>query len=194
MGKLVPEWRLREVRNIADALAFRAGCCPVSRFLMLAEKKYLEANAHIRLLVHPGLSVGEARTFIQKFKATNIDAKYPVDLFEVTIYFNGDLTSKENWEKTSRDIVQQLGWVIFFSPAGSPAARDIVEGADQEAFLEIFVDEVLKEHPFTLDTTRPRFTLAKLEQIVKEELHPKTEEVLQHMSKLLLPYLGPDGW
>lgn len=56
------------------------------------------------------------------------------------------------------------------------------------------MDEVLKEHPFTLDSTRPRFTLAKLRQIVEEELSPQTKEVLTQMPKLLRPYLGPDGW
>jgi len=191
MAKLVPEWRLREIRNIADALAYRAGCCPVSRFLMLAEEKYLKPNAHIRLIIHPGLEVGEATSYVQHLReAKNIDVGYSVDLFEVTICFNGDLTSKENWEKTTRGIVKELGRVIFFSPA----ARRVEVAVNEEAFLEDFLDEVLKEHPFTLDSTRPRFTLAKLREIVKEELNPKTREVLPHMAKLLQPYLGPDGW
>ena len=191
MGQLVPEWRLREICNIADSLAYRAACCPVSRLLMIAEEKYLKPGAHIRLLIHPGLKVGEANTYIQRMQGAKcIDADYQVNLYEVTIYFNGDLSSKRNWEKTTRSIVKELGWAIFFSPA----ARWEVLARDQEAFLKRFVKAVLKEHPFSLHSTRPRFTLAKLRQIIEEELNPKTKEVLPHLPKLLQRYLGPDGW
>lgn len=191
MGKLVPEWRLREIRNIADTLAYHAACCPVSRLLTLAEEKYLKPGAHIRLLIHPGLKVGEANTYIQHLEGAKcVDAGYTANLFEVTIYFNGDLTSKTNWERTTRAIVKQLGWVIFFSPV----ARLQVLARDEEKFLKNFVDEVLEELPFKFDISRPRFTLAKLQAIVKDELNPKAREVLPHVPKLLRPYLGPDGW
>lgn len=191
MGKLVPEWRLREIRNIADTLAYHAACSPVSRLLMLAEEMYLKLGAHIRLLIHPGLKVGEASTYMQRLQGAKcIDADYQVTLTEITIYFNGDLSSKKNWEKTTRAIVKELGWVIFFSPA----ARWQVLARDKEAFLKAFVDAVLREQPFSFDAPRPRFTLAKLRQIVEDELNPKTKEVLPYLRKLLRRYLGADGW
>jgi hypothetical protein len=191
MGQLVPEWRLREIRNIADTLAYRAACCPVNRLLMLAEEKYLKPGAHIRLLINPRLKIGKAKTYIQHLKSAKcIDADYEVNLYEVTIHFNGDLSSKINWEKTTRAIVKELGWVIFFSPA----ARWQVLARNKKAFLESFVDAVLKEHPFTLAAIRPRFTLAKLRQIVEDELDPRAKEVLPHLAKLLRQYLGPYGW
>lgn len=191
MGRFVPQWRLREVRNIADALAYRAACCPVSRLLMLAEGKYLWPCAHIQLLVDPGLKVGEASSYVQVMQGARcVGTEFEVNLFEATIYFNGDLTSKKNWEKTTRSIVKELGWVIFFSPA----ARYQVLPRDEKRFLRVFVDAVLSGFQFKVDSTRPRFTLAKLRQIVEEELNPQAKEVLEYMPKLLRPYLGPDGW
>lgn len=191
MIKSVPEWRLREIRNIADALAYRAASCPVNRFLMLAEEKYLKDGAHIRLRIHPNMKVGQADTYIQYLRGAEYGVGgYTADLFEVTIYFNGDLSTREKWEKTRIAIVRELGWVIFFSFA----ARRIEIGISEKVLLKIFVGEVKKKHPFTLDSTRPRFRLVKLQQIIQDELDPRAREFLSVMPKLLRPYLGPDGW
>jgi len=158
---------------------------------MLAEKKYLKLGAHIRLRIQAGLKDGEVKTYIQNFeKSECVDANYSVDLFKVTIFFNGDLSTREKWERTRRAIVRELGCVIFFSDA---AKRQLISDNEEE-LLGLFVEAVIDVHPFNLDSTRPRFRLVKLQQIVEEIMNPKAREVLPYLPKLLRSYLGPDGW
>lgn len=193
---LVSAWRLREIRNIADSMVNLAGCCPVGRLVISAEKKYLKSTAHIRLFIDPKLNVGEAYHYIQILK----DAKYgdsphsKVNLINVTIYFNSDTTTRYKWRKTARAIVRQLGLVIFFSSAVE--RQVIVESEEEkEKLIEYFVNRVLRKLPFASENTnRPRLMLAHLQEIVKRDMHKGTKEVLPHMQKLLMPYLGPDGW
>lgn len=191
MVKRVPEWRLMEIRNIAEVLAYSAARCEVNRFLVLAEEKYLKPNTRIRLRIHPGMKAGQVDSYVQCLKGAKYAVgSYPVDLYEVTIYFNGDLSTRKKWDGNRRAVVRELGGVIFFSSA----ANRIEIGVNEEAFLKVFVDAVMKEHPFTLGSARPRFRLVKLQQIVEEVLSPKAREVLSYVPKLLRPYLGPDGW
>lgn len=195
MGKLISEWRLREIVNIADVMAFRAALCPVNRLLALSEEKYLKPGAHIRLFIHPGLKLGEATHYIQHLKeAKNVDGRFTVDLYEATIFFNGNLHNEATWKKTMRAIVQQLGAIIFFSPA---AKRQVLvsDKQGQAKLIKVFVEEILKLHPFGLEDVRSKFTLAKLQRIIETEFDPEAKmELLPYLDKLLRRYLGPDGW
>ncbi|MCK4291970.1 MAG: hypothetical protein KAY65_02140 [Planctomycetes bacterium] len=193
---LVPVWRLREVRNIAESMAYRAGCCPVARLVNVAEREYLKPTAHIRLFIDPKLNVSHAYYYLQVLKnvQSEDDPGSKSDLIEVTICFNGDITTKYKWGKTARAIVTELGRVIFFSRAAK--RRVLAENEeDEKKLIEYFVNCVLRKHPFAFDNTnRPRLMLAHLQEIVKRDMHKKTKEVLPHIQKLLMPYLGPDGW
>lgn len=195
MGKLIPEWRLREIRNIADSIAFHSSNYPASILVNLAEEKYLKPSTHIRLFIHPGLKIGEALHYVQHFKkAKDVYAEYEVDVFQVTIYFNGDLTTVKGWKKTMRAVVRELGWVIFFSPA---AKRPMVVRGEEEQveMVKIFTNKVLEGHLFAFSSSRPRFTLAKLREIVEKEFSTEAgKEILPYLAKFLRPYLGPDGW
>jgi hypothetical protein len=190
---LVPVWRLREIRNIADTIAYRAALCPGARLAIVAEREFLKQTAHIRLFIDPKLKLGEAYHYIQILRnATYGDAPHSkVDLIEVTICFNGELTTRHKWRETSRAIVRELGKVIFFSKA---AKRQVVV-KNERKFIEDFVNYMTKKLPFAFDTTnRPRLMVAYLREIVNRYLHRKTREVVPHIQRLLAPYLGPDGW
>jgi hypothetical protein len=189
---LIPVWRLREIRNIADTMAYRAAHCPVGRLAMVAEKNYLKDNAHIRFLVDPKLKIDGAYHYIQILKnAEHGSMRYKTDLIKVTICFNGDLSTKSNWRKTSAAILTQLAQIIFFSEA----TKRLVVVADEQQFINDFVNYVLKKHPFKFDSTnRPRLMYAHLQEITKKDLHKKTKMVLRDMKRLLMIHLGPDGW
>ena len=190
---MVPIWRLREIRNIADSISYRAALCPVARLAVVAEREYLKPTAHIRLFIDPKLKLGEASHYIQILRnATYGETPHSrVNLIEVTIYFNGDLTTRRKWRETSRAIVRELGKVIFFSNA---AKKQVVEN-NEGKFVEDFVGYIMKKLPFVFDTTnRPRFMVAHLREIVNRYLHRKTREIVPNIQKLLNPYLGPDGW
>ena len=190
---MIPVWRLREIRNIADSMVYRAACCPVGRLAIVAERGYLKPTAHIRLFIDPKLKVGGAYHYIQVLKNATYadDPTSKANLIEVTICFNGDLTTRGKWTKTMRGILREIGDIIFFSDA---AKRPVVD-QHHETLIDKFVKWVLKNHPFRVDTTnRPRLMLAHLQEIVRHDLYEQTREVLPHMQRLLMPYLGPDGW
>jgi len=189
----IPLWRLREIRNIADSMVYRAALCPVGRLVIAAEKEYLRPNAHIRLLIDPTLPRGDAYHYIQILKNARYSSNpsEKADLIEVTICFNGDLRTKEIWKKTMRSTVKELGQIIFFSPA----AKRILVSQDPEKLVSKFVNCVLKNHPFSFkSTTRPRLMLAHLLEIVKHDLSKETREILPHVRGLLMSFLWPDGW
>lgn len=196
MRKLVTAWRLREIRNMADSIAYRAAQSAIATLVVVAEKKHLKPTAHIRLFIDPKLNAGEAYHYIQICK----NARYgddltssKADLIEVTICFNGDLSSLEKRRKTNRAILKELGKVIFFSDAAKRKLA-IRDSETENAIIKEFVDEIMKKHALIIESSRSRFTLAELDQIVKQNLHTQTRQVLRHMQKLLMPYIGPDGW
>lgn len=190
---MIPVWRLRQIRNIADTVAYRAACCPFATVLMVTEAELLKPEAHIHLVINPSLEAGEAQNYIVFTDASHALSKSPVRLIRVIIYFSGDLTTKEGWEKAARAVAEQLAWVAFFSEA---AKRQVLcaTQAEQQQVVSAFVEVIMRERCFEFEATRPRFTLAKLRQIVRHDLHRAAKTVEPHVQSLLLPYLGPDGW
>jgi len=192
MDPLVSQWRLREIRNLADTIAFRAACCPLATVVTVAEAKYLKPEAHIRLVINPSLPPGEAGHYVQMLEGEDPESAGPVTLIRVVIHFNADLTSKEGWKAGARAVSEELGQVVFFSEA---ARRPLVcPAADRRKVVAAFAEEILSRRMKEFEATRPRFSLAKLREIVRHDLHPASRELEPHLQKLLLAYLGPDGW
>jgi|GEM_PF-5608885 len=92
MSNSIPLWRLHEIRNIADTIAFRAAYCPVPAEAMALERKLLKPEAHVHLVVDSKLEPGEAIHYVQKRKGAVrvVDGK-SVNLVQVIICFNADL-------------------------------------------------------------------------------------------------------
>ncbi|MGB2824404.1 MAG: hypothetical protein WBF17_25740 [Phycisphaerae bacterium] len=193
MDPLVAEWRLRGIRNLADTLAFRAACCPLATVVTVAEAKFLKPEAHIRLVINPRLSPGEAGHYVQMLPGEDPESRAPVTLIRVVIHFNADLTHKEGWQAGARAVAEELGWIVFFSEA---AKRPVVceSEAEERKVVAAFAEEIVSRRIREFEATRPRFSLAKLRDIVRHDLHPASRELEPHLQKLLLGYLGPDGW
>lgn len=193
MHSLVPLWRLREIRNAADTLAFRAACCPLAVVAIVSESKLLKPEAHIRLAVNPRLDLGEAISYVQKIKVNNPNDNSQFTVYKATICFNGDLTTKAGWKEAAQAVARELAEVAFFTPA---AKRQLVcrSAAEKNQVIKTFADAIVNARLSEFGIPRPRFSLAKLREIVTEDLRPAARELEPHIRRLLLPHLGPDGW
>jgi len=193
MDPLVPVWRLREIRNLADSIAFQAACYPLATVVTIAEAKLLKPAAHVRLVINPHLSVGEAGHYIQMLEGVDPESQACVTLIEVTIHFNADLTSKEGWQAAARAVAEELGWIVFFSDA---AKRPFVCGskAEERKLVAAFAEEIVSQRVTETEAIRPRFSLARLREIIREEFRPASRVLEPHLQGLLSQYLGPDGW
>jgi len=198
MIQRIPLWRLREIRNIADTIAFRAAHCPVPAEAMALESKLLKPEAHIHLMIDPKLEHGEAIHYVQKRKgAVRIKDGASVDLVRVTICFNADLSTIAGWRKAARAVLEQLAWVGFFSEEAALRPCASTSDSEEEQMVDAFVDRTMERTDRQFGAARPRFTLARLNQLV-EEADGFTEllkqEIRPHFQRLLSSYLGADGW
>jgi hypothetical protein len=64
--KTIPVWRLREIRNIADTITFRAACCPLAAVVLVTERRLLKPLAHIRMVINPSLKPSDTHFYIQQ--------------------------------------------------------------------------------------------------------------------------------
>ncbi len=188
----VPAWRFKEIQNIADSTVFRASFCPIGRMVLIAENEYLKLNSHIRLMVDPTMPLGTARKEIAVSDKKGVSGpitEAPCTFHEVAIYFNGDIGTKKNWDELTRALLRVLGEIIFFSDA----AKRLVVVSDEAKFLDKFVENVMTSQPFAIRTVRPRFYLARLKDIIENEMRDSAPEMLPHLQRFLWSYLGPDG-
>lgn len=197
MAQRIPLWRLREIRNIADTIAFRAAHCPVPAEAMALESKLLKPEAHVHLVVDPKLEPGNAIHYVQKRdRAVRIEDGTSADLIRVIICFNANLGTMAGWRKAARAVLEQLAWVGFFSEAALRPYAATSKRQEQQ-MVDAFVEEVMRRTDRQFGAARPRFTLARLHEIVEEgEAFTKLlkQDIRPHFQRLLSPYLGADGW
>lgn len=187
MAQAIPLWRLREIRNIADTIVFRAACCPLAAVILVTEKRYLKPNAHIFPCIDGNLCVDEARSYVQEIPLKGGDKE-----IRAIIYFNGDLTTKRKWRATARALLEQLGHIALFSEAAKRREAERSEAYVRGA-VDAFVDEMMKLRGDDYAAYRPRFPLALLRDLVERQFRPGSH-LKEHMQRLLWPYLGPYGW
>lgn len=200
-NNLIPQWRLQEIRNVADTVVARAAYCLVGRPAQIAGNELLKKFSHIRLCLNPRMKLGTAKTHIKTLENIKPEPEFhwlSISCFySITIQFNGNIDTKDGWIATCRALVKELGRVIFFSDASEKRIENLTP-SEKRRFLESFADEVVKKLPFTFNDARPRFTLAKLRDIVGNELEPHNgntcaQQVMPFLQTLLWPYLGHDG-
>ena len=189
MSQSIPLWRLREKRNLADTIAFRAAHCPVPAETMALEKTLLKPDAHIHLVVDANRPAGSAGYYLQKATRTGAAA------IRVTVHFTANLGTMAGWRQAARAVLEQLASVAFFSEASRHTY--LVEPELEQPMIDAFVERVMQRTDRQFAAARPRFTLARLNEIVEEgeeftEL--RKQEISSHFQRLLAPYLGADGW
>ncbi len=188
MAEVIPLWRLREIRNIADTIVFRAACCPLAAAILITEKRFLKPNAHICPYIDGSLRVGDARSYVQVISLDEGEEE-----IRAVIYFNGDLTTKRKWRATARAVVEQLGYVALFSEAALRPELNRSRAYESRCVDE-FVDEMMDLRGDDFAAYRPRFSLALLTDLVERQFGRESQYLKEHMQRLLWPYLGPYGW
>ena len=188
MAKKIPLWRLREIRNIADTIVFRAACCPLAAVFLVTEKLFLKPNAHIVPQIDGSLGLGQARSYVQEIMLDGGEKE-----IHVIIHFNGDLSTKQNWRATARAMLEQLGHVVLFTNAA--LRPGVVSNPEEERkCVDAFVEEMMKLRGDDYAAYRPRFPLAFLNDLVEQRFSPASKYLKEHIQRLLWPYLGPYGW
>lgn len=200
-SKFIPEWRLQEIRNIADTVVARAVSCLIGRLAAIAENELLKNYSHIRLCLNPRLKPGTAKGKVRVFENVECRSEHHLfrakHFFSVTIQFYADIGTKDGWMRTSRALVRELGKVIFFSEASKKEIKGLSPN-EKLKFLNDFLEEILSRQPFAFDAARPSFTIAKLRDIIENDLDRYNsasckQEVWPSLQRLLFLYLGHDG-
>lgn len=185
-SNLVADWRFKEIQCIAQATVARAEYCLIGRLAAIAEKQFLKTHSHILFYVDPSLNLGEAKSKVAKMNMETDDGDHMI-YYRIIIRFNGEMSTKNKWDATSRALLNELGKIIFFSKAtkdrGEVDKELQASGLSQEEYVKKFVDRVIKKQPFNQYAVRPRFTLAQLHDIIC------TDETMKERKEHLLPYL-----